>query len=233
MITIRKAKERGHFDHGWLNTNHTFSFGAYQDPNHMGFRTLRVMNEDRVAPGAGFGTHPHRDMEIISYVIDGQLAHRDSMGNGSTLTPGMFQRMTAGAGVEHSEFNASQSDPLHFYQIWIIPEERGLDPSYEERAFKADDARDRFQTVAARDPKNGAMKLHQDASLSLARLDPNHTVTHELAPGRHAWLQVTRGTVTLFEQPLAAGDGAAISDVTTLPLTAGSEPAEVLLFDLA
>lgn len=232
MIQIRKAGDRGAFDHGWLDTRHTFSFAGYYDPAQRGFRSLRVMNEDRVAPGQGFGTHGHRDMEIVSYVLDGALEHRDSMGNGSVLRRGMFQRMTAGTGVEHSEFNHSSAEPVHFYQIWLLPERAGLAPGYEEMALTNGSADNRLKLVAAHAPHDGALKIHQDAAIYLGRLDADTRVSHELAADRHAWLQVLRGEVELNGQPLAAGDGAAIAEETNLEIAAATE-AEVLLFDLA
>ena len=197
MLQIRRSDDRGHFDHGWLNTYHTFSFGHYRDPNHVAFRSLRVMNEDRVAAGAGFGEHGHADMEIISYVLEGGLEHRDSMGNGSVLGPGMFQRMSAGTGVQHSEFNTSQTEPLHFYQIWVLPERPGIEPGYEEHAVSEADVRNRLHLVAARTPSDGAMRVHQDVSLYLGRFDAGVQHEHELAEGRHAWVQVTRGAIAL------------------------------------
>ncbi|MCL4692634.1 MAG: pirin family protein [Candidatus Hydrogenedentes bacterium] len=232
MITIRRSNERGHFNHGWLDTNHTFSFGGYHDPEHMGFRALRVMNEDRVKPGEGFGEHGHKDMEILSYVLEGGLEHRDSLGNGSVLRPGMFQRMTAGSGIRHSEFNASDTEPVHFYQIWLFPERDGLEPGYEERAYSDEDKHNRLLLVAAREAKNGALTIHQDASVYLAALDAGASVSHALAEGRHAWIQVLRGSVTVNGEVLNVSDGAAISEETDLEIRA-TEDSEVLLFDLA
>ncbi len=231
MIAVRRSHERGHANHGWLNTYHTFSFADYHDPAQMGFRSLRVMNEDRVAPGQGFGAHPHRDMEIISYVLDGALEHRDSMGNGSVLHAGDFQRITAGTGVQHSEFNPSASEPVHFYQIWLFPNERGLQPSYEERSFSPTEKQDRLRLVASRDGRQGSLTIHQDADVFLSQLEAGRHVSHALAGGRHAWLQVLRGSVQLNEQVLTAGDGAAASELAELSLTA-VEAAEVMLFDL-
>jgi quercetin 2,3-dioxygenase len=232
MIRVRKSSERGHFDHGWLDTYHTFSFSRYYDPRHMGFRALRVINEDRVAPGQGFGTHPHRDMEIVTIVLDGALAHRDSLGSGDVLRPGELQRMTAGTGIAHSEFNASATEPVHLYQIWLLPEREGLEPSYQQRAFPEPERRNRLRLVASPDGRDGALTIRQDARLFLASLDGGEGVSHPLAPGRHAWLQVLRGDVALNGRPLSAGDGAAISDETPLAIRADG-PAEVLLFDLA
>jgi redox-sensitive bicupin YhaK (pirin superfamily) len=232
MLSIRKAKDRGHFDHGWLDTSHTFSFADYFDPKNMGFRALRVINEDRVAPGRGFPRHGHRDMEIVSYVLGGALAHRDSMGTGSTIRPGDVQRMSAGTGVTHSEENASRSEPVHFMQIWIVPDQRGLPPSYEQKRFGDDEKRGRLRLVASPDGADGSVTIHQDARLYATLLDPGARVQHPLAPGRHAWVQVLRGAITVNGETLAAGDGAALSEVATVEL-AGVEPAETLLFDLA
>jgi hypothetical protein len=231
MIAVRRSHERGHANHGWLNTYHTFSFADYHDPANMGFRSLRVMNEDRVAPGQGFGAHPHRDMEIISYVLEGALEHRDSMGNGSVLHAGDFQRITAGTGVQHSEFNPSASEPVHFYQIWLFPNKRGLDPSYEERSFSPSQKHDRLRLVASRDGREGSLTIHQDADVFLGQLEAGTHVSHAMAGGRHAWLQVLRGSVQLNEQALAEGDGAAVSELAELSLTA-VDAAEVMLFDL-
>jgi hypothetical protein len=232
MITLRPAQERGHADHGWLDTHHTFSFSSYFDPRHMGFRHLRVINEDRVQGGEGFGTHPHRDMEIITYVLDGALEHRDSMGNGSVIRPGDVQRMSAGTGVTHSEFNHSSLEPVHFLQIWILPRQPGLTPSYEQRTFPIADRRGRLRLIAARDGRDGAVTVHQDVDLFASVLEPGEQVAHMLEPGRHAWLQVARGEVTLNGRPLNAGDGAAVSEEQRLDIDA-RQSAEVLLFDLA
>ena len=234
MITLRPAQERGHFNHGWLDTYHSFSFDQYHDPKHMGFRTLRVINEDRVESGKGFGMHPHRDMEIITYVLEGELAHQDSMGNGSAIRPGEVQRMSAGTGVLHSEFNHSPEQPVHLLQIWLLPEQRGLQPSYEQKAFPAEEKLNRLRLVAARDARDGAVAIHQDAELYSALLDDGAGVTHPLRPGRHAWIQVARGAVTVNGTRLGAGDGAAISNEAEIVITgaAGSERAEILLFDL-
>ena len=232
MITIRPAAERGHFDHGWLDTSHTFSFASYHDPRHMGFRALRVINEDRVQPGEGFGTHAHRDMEILTWVLEGALEHKDSMGNGSVIRPGDIQRMSAGTGVTHSEFNPSREAPVHLLQIWLLPNQRGLPPSYEEKRFPPEALRGRLALIAAGDGRQGAVTIHQDADLWTARLGPGESVRHDLKPGRHAWLQVARGAVSLGGMPLGAGDGAALTDERTLEISA-TAPAEVLLFDLA
>jgi redox-sensitive bicupin YhaK (pirin superfamily) len=232
MLRIRRSHERGFADHGWLKTFHTFSFATYQDPGHVRFRALRVMNEDVVAPGQGFGTHPHHDMEIVTYVLSGALEHRDSMGNGEILRPGEFQRMTAGTGIEHSEFNPSATEPVHLYQIWLFPERKGIEPSYEQKAFPVADRQNRLQLVASRHRDDGSLLIHQDARIFLANFSPGSSVTHTIALGRHAWLQVLRGRVTVDRVALEAGDGAAVSDESSLTITA-DETSEVLLFDLA
>ncbi len=232
MIEVRKAQERGHFNHGWLDTYHTFSFADYYDPEHVAFRSLRVINEDRVAPGQGFGTHGHRDMEIVTLVLEGALEHRDSMGNGSVIRPGELQRMTAGTGVLHSEVNPSSSEPVHLYQIWLLPERKGLRPGYEQRRFEAGERSDRWQRVASRDGRDGALTIHQDAELHLAALGAGKRVTHEFRAGRSGWLQVLRGRVEANGFALAAGDGAAVREEERLEVVADGE-AEVLLFDLA
>ena len=231
MIAVRRASERGHGQHGWLDTHHTFSFNDYYDPRHMGFRVLRVINEDRVEPGQGFGTHGHRDMEIISYVLDGALAHRDSLSNESVLRPGEFQCMTAGTGIRHGEFNPSDSEPVHFYQIWLLPERQGLAPSYDQRMFPEDERRGRFRVVASPDGRDGSLTIHQNAEVLLTSLAAGERVMHELAPGRHAWLQVLRGSAQLNGVPLQTSDGAAVSDELSLTMLA-TEPCEVMLFDL-
>jgi len=231
-MDVRRAGERGVASHGWLESRHTFSFADYYDPAHMGFRALRVINEDRVAPGRGFGRHPHRDMEIISYVLEGALEHKDSMGHGSTIRPGDVQRMSAGTGVTHSEFNASSDETVHFLQIWIVPERRGLEPSYEQRTFAVDEKQNRFRLVASRAGRDGSVTVQQDAELYVALLDAGAEVHHELAAGRHAWLQLTRGAVRLNGVALAAGDGAALSGERGVRVEA-VETAELLLFDLA
>jgi redox-sensitive bicupin YhaK (pirin superfamily) len=232
MIQVRKSSERGHFDHGWLDTYHTFSFSRYLDRRFMGFRALRVINEDVVQPGKGFGTHPHEDMEIITYVLEGGLAHRDSLGTGSTIRPGELQTMTAGTGITHSEFNASDSEPVHLYQIWIIPEREGLTPSYDQRAFPEEERRNALRLVASPDGAQGSLTIRQDARLFLATLEAGRSVTHRLPPGRHAWLQVLRGGVELNGVTLSAGDGAAVSEEAELTVR-GVGTSEVLLFDLA
>jgi quercetin 2,3-dioxygenase len=232
MITLRPAKERGHFDHGWLDTYHTFSFSQYHDPAHMGFRSLRVINEDRVASGAGFPPHSHRDMEIITYVLAGALAHKDSMGNHSAIRPGDVQRMSAGTGVTHSEYNASEQEPVHFLQIWILPESRNLPPSYEEKVFSAAEKRGRLRLVASRDGREGSVLIHQNASVYASLLEPGETVSHSLAAGRGAWLHLVSGAATLNGTMLSTGDGAAVENETALEIVA-TAPSELLLFDLA
>jgi redox-sensitive bicupin YhaK (pirin superfamily) len=232
MIRVRKAAERGHFDHGWLDTYHTFSFGDYYDPRNMGFRALRVINDDRVQPGRGFGMHGHRDMEIVTYVLDGALEHRDSMGNGSVLRPGELQRMTAGTGVRHSEFNPSDREWVHLYQIWLLPQRKGLRPTYEQLALGEDDKRGRFRLVASPDGSAGSLTIHQDARLYLASLAPGAGTAHEIERGRAVWLQVLRGSVNVLGHDLAAGDGVAVTDESAVSVQA-TVPSEVLLFDLA
>jgi redox-sensitive bicupin YhaK (pirin superfamily) len=232
MIKIRKAGKRGYFDHRWLQTYHTFSFGDYYDPAFMGFRALRVINEDFVRGGRGFPTHGHRDMEIITYILEGALEHRDSMGNGSIIRPGDVQRMTAGTGVMHSEANPSRDEAVHLLQIWILPQTHGLEPSYEQKAFTEDQKRGRLCLVASRDGREGSVTIHQDASVYASVLNKDQQVAHHLAPGRHAWLQVARGAVTLNSADLSQGDGAAVSDEQQITLL-GREESEVLLFDLA
>jgi hypothetical protein len=229
MIRLRPAAERGHANFGWLDTHHTFSFANYYDPEHMGFGALRVINDDVVGPGAGFPTHPHADMEIITYVLDGVLAHKDSIGNGAAIRPGEVQRMTAGTGIRHSEFNASREAPVHLLQIWLLPERTGLTPGYEQKAFEIGAAP---TLVASRDGREGSVTIHQDAALWAAKLKPGKKAQHSLAPGRRAWLQVARGDASLNGTALATGDGAAITGETRLEL--GTEKGgEILLFDLA
>ena len=233
MIQIRRAGDRGHFDHGWLDTRHTFSFGEYHDRRHMGFRSLRVINEDRVTPGQGFGTHGHRDMEIISYVLEGGLAHRDSMGNGSVITPGDVQYMSAGTGVRHSEFNASQTEPVHFYQVWIVPTAEGLEPRYGQKRFDEDSKRDRLRLVASGSEEDGAISIRQDARVYATVLSPGESVTLELAPGRHLWAQVLRGSASVNGNAVSEGDGAAASGERELRFEGGEKGSELLVFDLA
>ncbi|HEX9820084.1 MAG TPA: pirin family protein [Methylomirabilota bacterium] len=231
MIAIRPAKERGHADHGWLDTWHTFSFADYHDRRFMGFRSLRVINEDFVAPGRGFPTHGHRDMEIITYVLEGALEHRDSLGTGSVIRPGEVQRMSAGTGVRHSEANPSASEPLHLLQIWIEPSKSGIPPGYEQKTFADADKRGQLRLVASPDGAEGSVTIHQDARVYATLLGSGQQVVHRLAPGRHAWLHVARGALTLNGQRLAQGDGAAISDEASL-VVVGETGAEALLFDL-
>jgi redox-sensitive bicupin YhaK (pirin superfamily) len=232
MIRVRRAAQRGHFDHGWLDTHHTFSFGDYYDPAHMGFRSLRVINDDRVQPGQGFGMHGHRDMEIVTYVLEGALQHRDSLGNGSIIRAGELQRMTAGTGVRHSEFNPSDRDWVHLYQIWLLPRQKGLEPSYEQATVGEDEKRGRFRLVASPDAADGSLTINQDARLYLATLRPGETVSQQIERGRAAWLQVLRGNLSVSGKALAAGDGVAVTDENGVAVEA-AEPSEILLFDLA
>ena len=231
MITIRRAEDRGPANHGWLRSMHTFSFGNYYDPKFMGFGPLRVINEDRVTPGAGFATHGHSDMEIVSYVLDGALEHKDSIGTGSVIRPGEVQRMSAGTGIRHSEYNHSKEDGVHFLQIWILPEAEGLTPSYEQKTFGEADKRGKLRLVGARDARDGAVTIHQDVDLYAGLFDGEESASFQLKSGRIAWVQVARGEVALNGEVLRAGDGAAIEDVETLTFSEGKE-AEVLLFDM-
>jgi redox-sensitive bicupin YhaK (pirin superfamily) len=233
MLNLRKAEERGRANLGWLDSRHSFSFGHYYDPKHMGIGPLRVINDDRVAPGAGFPTHPHGDMEIISYVLEGGLAHRDSIGTGSVIKPGDVQRMSAGSGIRHSEFNASQTEPVHFLQIWIIPEKEGLEPGYEQKTFDADSKRGRLKLVGSRDGRDGSVTIHSDVDLYATLPGEGGTVTHKLAAGRIGWVQVARGTATLNGEELRPGDGVALDAGTEIVLTGTSDDAEVLVFDMA
>ena len=234
MITVRRAEDRGHFDHGWLDTRHTFSFADYRDERFMGFSDLRVINEDRVRPGMGFGTHGHRDMEILSYVLEGELAHRDSMGNGSVIRPGEVQRMSAGTGVTHSERNPSGEAPVHFLQIWILPEEQGIRPGYEQRAFPEAERRGRLRLLASRDGRDGSITIHQDAALLGTLLSRGERVRHEIPAGRVAWVQVARGEATVNGRLVRAGDGLSAVDEAALDVEgAGDGVADVLVFDLA
>ncbi len=232
MITVRKSDERGHANHGWLDTYHTFSFDSYHDPNHMGFRTLRVINEDRVAPGAGFPTHGHRDMEILTYIVEGALEHRDSMGNGEVLRPGEIQRMSAGTGIRHSEFNPSPDDPVHLLQIWILPAQRGSEPGYEQISIGSGPTNGELQLIASPQGGAGAVRIGQDAKLFRGKLGAGSSVSHALAPSRHAYVQVVRGAVHANGSALSAGDGAAVSGEPVLSIAA-KEDAEFLVFDLA
>ena len=232
MISIRRSKERGHFDHGWLNTYHTFSFDQYYDPRYMSFRQLRVINEDFVAPGRGFPKHGHRDMEIITYILEGALKHEDSMGTGSVIRPGDVQRMSAGTGVAHSEFNPSDSEPVHLLQIWIMPRARNLPSSYEQKAFSKDERRNQLRLVASDDGSDGSVTIQQDAKVYAAILDGDRAIEHTLPDNRYAWLQVARGNLNVNGHELTQGDGAAISRERSLKLVSPDE-AELLLFDLA
>ncbi|MGO4277519.1 MULTISPECIES: pirin family protein [Cupriavidus] len=231
MIEIRKSDERGYADHGWLKSYHSFSFADYYDPRHVQFGPLRVINEDRVAPGMGFGTHGHRDMEIISYVLDGELAHKDSIGNGSVIRPGDVQRMSAGTGVRHSEYNHAAHDTTHFLQIWVIPAENGIEPGYEERNFPVEEKRGKLRLVVSPDGAEGSVVIHQDARLYAGLFDGDEGATLAIAPGRRAYVHVARGAITVNGQALGAGDAAKLEAVEAITLTQGSE-AEVLVFDL-
>lgn len=232
MFVHRPADQRGRTHIDWLDSWHSFSFGDYRDPQWHGFRSLRVINDDYVGPAGGFDTHPHRDMEIVTYPLSGSLEHRDSLGNGSVIRPGDVQRMTAGTGILHSEFNPSQTEPVHLLQIWLFPDRKGLTPGYEQKNFSSSDKQGRLRLIASPDGREGSVTIHQDASLYAGLLQPQQQVAHELLPGRHAWIQVASGEVAVNGVPLAAGDGAAISDQSRLEL-AGRSPAEILLFDLA
>lgn len=232
MMNVRRATERGHANHGWLDTYHTFSFADYRDPRHMGFRSLRVMNEDFIAPGHGFGEHPHHDMEIVTYVLDGALAHRDSMGNVEVLKAGEFQRMSAGTGITHSEFNPSEDQAVHLYQIWLFPERKRIEPSYEQKQFAAAERLNRLRLVASSDAAQESLLIHQDARIYLSSLDAGHRLEHDLAEDRHAWLQVLRGSVTVNGITLQTADGLAVSQTTRLTIVA-ADSAEIMLFDLS
>ena len=233
MFQVRRSDERGHFDHGWLDTRHTFSFGDYNDRRFMGFRDLRVINEDRVRPGQGFGTHGHRDMEILSYVLEGGLAHKDSMGNGSVIVPGDLQYMSAGTGVRHSEFNASETEPVHFMQIWILPNAEGQPPRYDQKRFDPESTAGRLRLVASGSGADGSIEIRQDVNVYASRLDRGQTATLTLPEGRHLWTQILRGDVDVNGQALAAGDGLAASNETGFRFAGGAAPAEFLAFDLA
>jgi quercetin 2,3-dioxygenase len=232
MIQIRRSHERGHADHGWLDSRFSFSFADYFDPDHVQFRTLRVMNDDHIAGGGGFPAHPHRDMEIVTYVMEGELAHKDSMGNGSVIRPGDVQYMSAGTGVAHSEFNASQKAPVHMYQIWMFPDKKNYTPTYDQKHFSEAEKRGKLRLVVSPDGRDGSVKIRQDNALYATVLPEGKSVEHEIQPGRHAYVQVARGSVELNGKKLETGDGAAISDEKALQLT-GVNDAEVLLFDLA
>lgn len=236
MLTIRKSNERGHADHGWLDSHHTFSFANYYDPAHMGFRSLRVINEDRVAEGRGFGAHAHRDMEILTYVLSGKLAHKDSMGHTELLGPNEIQKMSAGSGVVHSEFNGSDTEPTHFFQIWIEPKTRGTAPAYEQLKFEAEEKQNRFKLLASPTPAPGAATLNQDAKVSVAEIEPGHKLEYELGKTRHAWLHVIRGEVSVNGAKLSTGDAVAVEQEQKLDITAqtsqSADKSEILLFDL-
>ena len=232
MINFRKSSDRGHANHGWLDTHYSFSFGDYHDPRHMGFRSLRVINEDRVAPGQGFGMHPHRDMEIVTYVLEGALEHKDSMGHGEVLRPGEVQRITAGTGILHSEFNPSRDEPVHLLQIWLLPKRKGLAPGYEQKSFASNGAGKGLVLLASHDGRDGSVSINQDAFIHAVRLTDGQTIGYEIAPGRSAWIQVVRGRMNVNGIQLEPGDGAAISDERTLTFRA-EDDSEALLFDLA
>jgi redox-sensitive bicupin YhaK (pirin superfamily) len=232
MMTIRPASERGHADHGWLDSHHTFSFADYHDPAHMGFRALRVVNDDRVAPGRGFGSHPHRDMEIVSYVLDGALEHKDSMGTGSVIRPGDVQRMSAGTGVVHSEFNASKTEPVHFLQIWLVPAQRGIAPGYEQKTFSQEERAGRLRLVASPDGRDGSVTIHADAFLYAGTFGEGQSGELALGAGRHAWVHVARGKARVNGRALGEGDSAGMSDERRVQID-GVGAGEVLVFDLA
>ena len=231
MFALRRANERGHASHGWLNSYHTFSFGNYYDPEHMGFDKLRVINDDTVSPGGGFDTHGHRDMEIISYVLEGALRHQDSMGNGSVIRPGDVQRMSAGTGVTHSEFNASDAEPVHFLQIWVVPEQDGLTPSYQQKTFPDEEKRGRLRLVGSHDGRDGSVMIHQEVDIYATLITEGDSVSHVLAEGRKGWIHLAQGRASLNGEQLQAGDGVAIEGHATITLT-GVSPAELLLFDM-
>ena len=233
MLTLRPAQARGIANFGWLDSRHSFSFGNYHDPEHMGFASLRVINEDKVAPDQGFSTHGHRDMEIISYVLDGSLAHKDSLGTGSVIHPGDVQRMSAGTGIMHSEYNASSTEPVHFLQIWILPNKQGLSPSYEQTHFTQADKQGQLRLVGSREGREGSVTIHQDMDLYASAIAPGESVSHSIADNRLIWVQVARGAVTLNGQSLTAGDGAGVIDETQIVLTGSADDTEILVFDMA
>lgn len=233
MITVRHRDQRGIANFGWLDSRHTFSFGNYFDPQQMGFASLRVINEDKIIPAKGFGTHGHRDMEIITYVLSGELKHRDSMGNGSIIRPGDIQRMSAGTGVRHSEFNASETNPVHLLQIWIMPEQNGIEPSYEEKHFDREQRQGKLTLVGSQDGRDNSVTIHQDANLYLASLEQSDRLTHQIDADRAVWLQVAQGEVKLNDRLLQAGDGAAIINEAEIAIAGNSSDSEILLFDLA
>lgn len=231
MKKVRRRNERGHANHGWLESYHTFSFAGYQDPRHVHFRKLRVMNEDWIGAGQGFGTHPHNDMEIVTYVLSGALEHRDSMGNGEVLSAGEFQRMTAGSGITHSEFNPSKTEPVHLYQIWLFPNKKGLEPSYEQKKFDPVEQLNQWRLVASEGAEDGSLKIHQDAKIYLATIEELNSLEYKIASGRNVWLQILEGKVLLDGEELEAGDGVAITEEASLELK-GVGNAQVMLFDL-
>jgi len=233
MLTLRRAEERGRADFGWLDSRHSFSFGHYHDPAHMGFGPLRVVNDDRVAPGGGFPTHPHSDMEIVSYVLEGALEHKDSLGTGSVIRANDVQRMSAGTGIRHSEYNASQTQPVHFLQIWIVPERKGLEPGYEQKAFSNEEKRGKLRLVGSRDGRDGSVTIHRDVDFYATLLNEDEAVSHTLKPGRTAWVQVAQGTAKLNGEQLYPGDGVAIEEAGVIALAGTSPDAEILLFDMA
>ena len=233
MIAVRHAAERGTANLGWLDSRHTFSFGHYFDPDHMGFGALRVINEDRVRPGAGFGTHGHEDMEIISYVLEGALEHKDSIGTGSVIRPGDVQVMSAGTGIRHSEFNASKNEPVHFLQIWVLPDRKGLPPRYDQKSFPRAEKRDRLRLVGSPDGRDGSVVIHQDAEIYDGLLSSGHTVTHPLKPGRKGWVQVVRGAVEVNHEAAVAGDGVAVENEAVLSIASRADESEILVFDLS
>jgi quercetin 2,3-dioxygenase len=232
MIEIRRATQRGTANFGWLDSRHTFSFGEYYDPKHMGFGPLRVINEDRVTPGQGFGTHGHKDMEIISYVLEGALEHKDSIGTGSVIRPGDVQVMSAGTGIRHSEFNHSKSEPVHFLQIWVIPDREGIAPRYEQKTFSESDKRGKWRLVGSSDGREGSVVVHQDVKIFASLLNAGQPLAYAMQPGRQAWLQVVRGAASLNGRDLTTGDGAAVTEERALDVTAGADATELLLFDL-
>jgi len=233
MLTLRRAEERGRANFGWLDSRHSFSFGDYHDPAHMGFGPLRVINDDRVAPGGGFPTHPHSDMEIVSYVLEGALEHKDSLGTGSVIRPGDVQRMSAGTGIRHSEYNASQMQPVHFLQIWIVPERKGLEPGYEQKAFSNEEKRGKLRLVGSRNGRDGSVTIHRDVDFYATLLNEDEAASHTLKPGRTAWVQVAQGTAKLNGEQLYPGDGVAIEEAGVIALAGTSPDAEILLFDMA
>jgi redox-sensitive bicupin YhaK (pirin superfamily) len=232
MMTLRPARDRGAANFGWLDSRHSFSFGNYYDPQHMGFGPLRVINEDKVIPSKGFGTHGHQDMEIISYVLSGTLVHQDSIGNGSEIRPGDVQRMSAGTGIRHSEFNGSDRDPVHFLQIWIVPDKKGIAPSYEQTYFAPETKRNQLRLMGSPTGRDGSVTIHQNVDLYATQLSPDAAVTHTLPGDRLAWVQVAQGSITLNGEPLSAGDGVALAQISTLTLVGTSDDSEVLLFDM-